>query len=102
VLHYAEIIPFVPTFVVDVTETWQQRIRAMQQFKSQFFNPDYRPKKKEKDTFVSNQDFFEWVEARARMYGYPVGARYGEPFLYRGSLGIRDLMSVLKDRKKYR
>lgn len=103
VLHYMQAIPFDPTFVVDVTDVWAQRVEAMQAFKSQFHNPDYDADEDEPETFVSNPEFFQWIEARARNYGYKVGATYGEPLLYRhGPVGVGDLVSVLKREKTYR
>ncbi len=103
VLHYMQAIPFEPTLVVDVTEVWDRRIRALQAFRSQFFNPDYEPGEGEPDTFVSNPAFFEWIEARARTYGYKIGATYGEPFLYRhGPFGVKDLMAAFENEKPYR
>lgn len=103
VLHYMQAVRFEPTFVVDVTEVWEQRIEALQAFKSQFYNPDYEPDPDEPETFVSNPEFFQWVEARARTYGYKVGATYGEPFLYRqGPVGVTDLPDVLSMDKPFR
>lgn len=103
ILHYMQAVPFTPTFVVDVTETWEQRIEALLAFRSQFFNPDYVPEKDEPETYVSNPDFFRWIEARARTYGYRVGATYGEPFLYRGGpVGVDDLMAALGREKPFR
>ena len=102
ILHYSEVLPFEPSFVVDVTETWDTRMRAMREFRSQFFNPGYKPEEDEPDTFVSNPDFFAWIEARARAYGYPIGATYGEPFQYHGSLRVPDLMALLGGDKPYR
>ena len=103
VLHYMQAIPFEPTLVVDVTEVWDQRIDALQAFKSQFFNPDYEPGEDEPETFVSNPQFFEWVKSRARTYGYKVGATNGEPFLYRqGPFGVTDLPAALSNEKEFR
>lgn len=103
VLHYMQAVPFEPTLVVDVTDVWEQRIEALQAFKSQFFNPDYEPEEDEPETFISNPEFFEWVEARARTYGYKVGATYGEPFLYRhGPFGVQDLMVTLENQQRFR
>jgi bacillithiol biosynthesis deacetylase BshB1 len=104
VLHYMQAVPFDdPTLVVDVTDVWDQRIDALQAFASQFFNPDYDAEADEPETFVSNRNFFDWVEARARTYGYKVGATFGEPFRYhRGPFGARDLMQVLGSEKAYR
>ncbi len=102
-LHYMQTIPFEPTFIVDVSEVWEQRMEAMRAFKSQFHNPDYKPDDDEPQTFISNPAFFEWIEARARNYGYMIGAKYGEPFLYhQGPIGVTDLVSVLSRKKEFK
>ena len=103
VLHYMQTVEFTPTFVVDVTEVWEERLAALRAFRSQFHHPDYRPAAGEPETFISNPGFFQWVEARARAYGYRVGATYGEPFLYRhGPVGVTDLMAVLGRERAFR
>ncbi len=102
VLHYMQVIDFEPTFVVDVSDVWEQRIEALRAFKSQFYNPEYRASEDEPETYVSNESFFKWVEARARAYGYRAGAEFGEPFLYRhGPVGVRDLVRVLSFEKLF-
>ena len=103
VLHYMQAIPFEPTFVVDVSDVWEQRIEALQAFASQFYNPEYEVSDDEPETFVSNPTFFKWVEARARTYGYRIGATYGEPLLYRhGPVGVRDLPQALSMERPFR
>lgn len=103
VLHYMQAIEFEPTFVVDVSDVWVQRIDALKAFGSQFYNPDYESEEDEPETFVSNEGFFKWIEARARAYGYRIGAEYGEPFFYRhGPVGVKDLVATLSGEKPYR
>lgn len=103
ILHYMQDVPFEPSLIVDVTDVWDRRIEALQAFKSQFFNPKYDPDSDEPETFVSNRDFFDWIEARARVYGQQIGVRYGEPFLYhRGAIGTTDLVDLLKYEKEFR
>ena len=103
VLHYMQAVPFEPTLVVDVSDVWGQRIDALQAFESQFFNPDYEAGDDEPETYVSNPDFFQWIESRARTYGYGVGATYGEPLLYHnGPFGVRDLPRALSMEKRFR
>ena len=103
VLHYMQAVSFEPTMVVDVTPVWNRRIEALQAFKSQFHNPDYEADEDEPETYVSNPQFFEWIEARARTYGYQVGATYGEPFLYRHSpVGVSDLPTALSHEQPFR
>ncbi len=103
VLHYMQAIPFTPTFSVDVSEYWDQRLRAMRAFRTQFFHPDNEPGSGEPETYVSNPAFFEWMEARAKSFGYPVGAKFAEPFLYRnGPVGVDDLMTVLSKARDFK
>ena len=57
----------------------------------------------EPETFVSNPAFFAWVEARARTYGYGIGATYGEPFLYRhGPVRVGGPRAVLARERPFR
>ena len=94
VLHYMQSIPFTPTLVVDVSEAWETRMEAFFAFGSQFLSPDATDEEGPQ-TFISNPEFVGWVEARARSFGYPIGATFGEPLLYaRGPFGTRDLMGV--------
>lgn len=103
VLHYMQWVEFKPTFVVDVTDVWEQRMAAMQAFRSQVFSERYEAEADEPETFISNPDFFNWIEARARAHGYRVGATFGEPLLYRqGPIGVQDLASVLSTEKEFR
>ena len=105
VLHYMQSIPFEPTLVVDVSGVWERRMEALLAYRTQFYTgraaDGDSPEASgggddEPETFISNPAFLEWVEARARTYGYRVGATHGEPFLYRhGPLGVTDLVRVL-------
>ena len=102
-LNYMQTTPFEPTLIVDVTETWDDRIRALKAYASQFFNTDYKAGTEEPETFISNPAFFEWIEARAQTYGHMIGAKYGEPFLYeQGPIGVSDLVSTLSNKKVFK
>ena len=102
-LEYMQTTPFEPTLIVDISDVWEQRMQAMQAFKSQFFNPNYEAKEDEPQTFISNPEFFAWIEARARNYGYMIGARYGEAFRYhQGPIGVTDLVATLSRTKMYK
>ena len=103
VLHYMQSLDFIPDFVVDVSETWEQRTRAVKAYKSQFHSEDYEPSEDEPETFVSNPAFMQFFEARAVSLGYRIGASHGEGFLYRhGPVGVTDLMQVLERGRRYR
>jgi hypothetical protein len=34
----------------------------------------------EPETFISDKKFLEFIEAKARFYGFQIGVKYGEPF----------------------
>lgn len=102
-LHYFQALDVEPTFVVDVTSVWDRRMSALLAYKSQFYVPGETASEEGPQTYISNPDFLAWVEARARVYGYRVGARYGEPFVYRhGPVGVTDLVALLSRERPFR
>ena len=82
---------FTPSFIVDVTETWETKMSAVRAYESQFHNP----KSREPETKLSNPGFLELVETRGRSYGEKIGTRYGEPFLCPAALGVKDLFDFV-------
>ncbi|WP_412060876.1 bacillithiol biosynthesis deacetylase BshB1 [Rubrivirga sp. IMCC45206] len=106
VLHYLQALDVEPTFVVDVSSVWERRMRALLAFESQFYQPggdDGNDGGDGPETYISNPRFLKWVEARARTYGYRIGADYGEPFVYRhGPVGVDDLVAVLDRERPFR
>lgn len=78
-----------PHLVVDVSETWEARQRALRAHKSQL-EPGRGP-----DTYLTDPGFAGEVEARARAWGATIGARYGEAFRLSGPLGLRDARALL-------
>ncbi len=94
-LYFAEVQLFDPSFVVDVTHEWTPRTEALKCYRSQINSPEYKSQSSEPETYISNANFFDWVEARARTYGQLIGTTYGEPFQYHGILGVSDLERFL-------
>ncbi len=79
-----------PTFIVDISDTFAQKIEAIKAYKSQFYNPDCG----EPETYISSKSFGESIEARAKYFGFQIGAAFGEPFLIKGPLPIKNLSDV--------
>ncbi len=104
ILHYMQSIAFEPTLVVDVSAFWEKRNEAVRAFRSQFHSGSSEGSSAdEPETFISNPAFMEWYDARARTYGYRIGATFGEPFLYRhGPIGTDNLVGMLKKEKPFR
>ncbi|MFN6946067.1 MAG: bacillithiol biosynthesis deacetylase BshB1 [Cytophagaceae bacterium] len=90
-LHYIQDKHLTPDLIVDVSDFWEQKLEAIKAFKSQFYNPD----SDEPDTYISSRNFLEVVEARAMEYGHYIGAKYGEGFTSRKSIGVKNLFDLL-------
>lgn len=91
VYHYIQDVYHKPHFVIDVTSVWEQRIKAMMAFSSQFYNPE----SSEPETPISTKNFYDFVEGRALEFGKPAGFRYGEGFLVSRVPGAQDLMQLI-------
>lgn len=74
--YYMQTYTFEPTFIVNITSTFEQKMKAVKAFKSQF----YDPKSKEPETFISRPDFLNYIISRAQFYGFQIAQQYGEPF----------------------
>lgn len=78
-LHFMQDRPFQPDLVFDITDTFETKKDAILAFETQFNVQDSGD---EPETYISSEEFFEGIEARARHYGHLIGAKYGEPFKY--------------------
>ncbi len=76
IFYYMQTYIFNPSFVVDISDYFETKMKAVLAFKSQFQNL----KLKEEETFISRPEFLEYVEARAKFYGFQIRKKYGEPF----------------------
>lgn len=88
--HYIQSDFMEPDFVVDVTDYFELRMKAIKAFASQFYDPD----SKEPQTFISSENFWKFLSGRAREYGQKIGATYGEGFLSERALKIDDPLSL--------
>ena len=91
VYHYIQSEFVAPDLIVDVSDYWDVKMRAIQAFTSQFYNPE----SSEPETYISSQDFLRKLEARAVDLGHSIGVKYGEGFTVRRLPGVRDLLQLL-------
>ena len=75
-----------PSFIVDVSDTFDIKMKAIMAHKSQFHNPDSN----EPDTFISSSFFMDSVVNRMKYHGLKIGTSYGEPFVVKETLRIDD------------
>jgi bacillithiol biosynthesis deacetylase BshB1 len=86
-LHYIQDRFYEPDFIIDISDVWEQRMDAIRAYKTQFFDPN----SKEPQSYLSTPEFMEALSARARLLGKRIGVKYGEGFLSKKSIGIKDL-----------
>lgn len=90
IFHYLQTHDFEPTFIVDISDVYDIRLKAMMAFKSQFYDPN----SKEPATFLSRRSFLDFVETRLKYYGHKIGAQYGEPFYSVEPAGVDDIFKL--------
>jgi N-acetylglucosamine malate deacetylase 1 len=90
-LHYIQDRFYEPDVILDVTDVWEQRMNAIRAYKTQFYDPE----SKEPQSYLSNPEFMEALSARARLLGKRVGVKYGEGFVSKKNIGIKDLDCLL-------
>jgi N-acetylglucosamine malate deacetylase 1 len=82
---------FQPSFIVDITPEYEQRVEAMYAYRSQFYDPSNR---KERETVLTSPEFLDMVRDRLEYYGDRIGVKYGEPFFSPAALRVNDLFTV--------
>lgn len=77
--YYLLNTPFDPTFIVDITGSFDKKIEVLSCYYSQF-----------ESDFPYLRDYIPHVTAKALYYGSLINVRYGEPFLVEGFLRLSD------------
>jgi bacillithiol biosynthesis deacetylase BshB1 len=83
-----ETVEIAPTFVVDVTETFDLKMKAIRAFASQFTAPA------KEEVALPFDSFQDAVELAGRRHGQRIGVRYGEGFVTREPVTVTDLLSL--------
>lgn len=76
VFYYMQTYEFEPSFIVDISDTFDLKMKAVRAYSTQFYDPE----SSEPETFISSPRFIRYVEARATVFGFQIGKDYGEPF----------------------
>ncbi|NUM79947.1 bacillithiol biosynthesis deacetylase BshB1 [bacterium] len=95
VIYYAAWFGFAPSFIVDISDTFEIKMQAMSAFASQFYDPNY--KSNESQTNISTPEFREAIQVRAQHFGSLIAKKYGEPFLTKENIGTNDPIKFLRD-----
>jgi bacillithiol biosynthesis deacetylase BshB1 len=78
-----------PTFVVDISQQFEQKFASILAYKSQFSDQEAG-----KDIFPAHAEIRARVDAMARYYGMMGGVTYGEPFLQKEVGLVDDLLAI--------
>ncbi len=89
VIYYQCRYEFEPSFIVDITDVHDQKIKSIMAYKSQFHNEDLA-EYGDDTTILSRPEFSDRITTRDKQYGNYIGVKYGEPFLIRESLKLND------------
>jgi bacillithiol biosynthesis deacetylase BshB1 len=81
----------VPSFVVDVSDFVDEKMKAIRAYKSQFFNEN----SSEPETRISERGFLQQIEVRMGYFGSLIGVNAGEPFYVREALNVDDPVKLL-------
>ncbi|MCH7399243.1 bacillithiol biosynthesis deacetylase BshB1 [Belliella sp. DSM 107340] len=90
VYHYIQNNYIQPDFVVDISDFWEIKLASIKAFKSQFYDPE----NKEPQSFISSENFIQFIDARAREFGHSINTKYGEGFTKERMLGVEDLFDL--------
>ena len=85
--HYIQANHITPDFVVDISDHWHTKIRAIMSLASQF---DIEATD-EPSTYLTTPIFLKFIEARAQELGHSIGVAYGEGFTAAQPIGVKHL-----------
>jgi bacillithiol biosynthesis deacetylase BshB1 len=81
----------VPSFIVDISDHIEGKLRAIRAHRSQFYDPDSR----DPVTRISEKNFLEQLEHRWRYVGSLIGVAAGEAYYVREALNVHDPVALL-------
>jgi bacillithiol biosynthesis deacetylase BshB1 len=78
-----------PSFVVDISRLFDQRMQALFSYTSQYGDSETAS-----DLFPSHQEITERLSSIARFYGNLIGVKYGEPYVVKEMLEVEDIVAM--------
>ncbi len=73
-----------PAFIIDISDEFEKKLEAVKSYKSQFVYSEERWK-----------DVSRTLHSDGQYFGLLIGTQYGEPFVSREKLGLRDIRDIL-------
>jgi bacillithiol biosynthesis deacetylase BshB1 len=89
VIYFLERYEVPPSFIVDISSAFEQKMRAVRAHESQFHGPNMQ-QYGATQTSISRPEFLEVIAVKNRRWGAMIGVQYGEAFVVRESVRIDD------------
>lgn len=93
-LHYIQDYYREPDIIIDITDSFDQRMKAIQAYSTQFHSAAVNAADGPQ-TYISTPEFLEAIIGRARMLGKMIGVQYAEGFNAEKKIGIRSLDALV-------
>lgn len=91
VYHFMQDRMHEPTFIVDISDTFEKKMDAIKCYKSQFHDPSSN----EPITYIATEGFLNNIKYRDSLIGKRIGVAYGEAFVCENIPGIDNLDQLL-------
>lgn len=92
VYHYIQDKQLTPDFVVDITPWFDQKMKTILAFRSQFYDEEHPGGPQ---TPISGKEFLDFMEAKARVFGRPAQVKYAEGFICARTPGVGNLFDLI-------
>jgi len=93
ILHYIQDWYHEPDLLIDISDVFEQRMKAIEAYSTQFYSS--AAGEEGVQTYISTPDFLDSVRARARMLGKRIGVKFAEGFITEKKIGIRNVDSLI-------
>jgi len=90
VYHFIQTNYIQPDVIVDVSEYWKTKMRAIKAFSSQFD----AQQGSEPLTILTTPLFLDFIESRGKELGHAIGVAYGEGFTVNRAIGVNGLWDI--------
>lgn len=92
IINYMLQYEFKPGFIVDISDYYYEKARAVAAYKSQFYNNT----DKRVMTHIASKHFFDIINSRHQCMGLKIRAEFGEPYYIENSIRVDDPIKFFK------
>lgn len=83
-----------PNFIIDISTFFERKKEIIRAYESQFFMPQSQYQN-EASTYISSALFWDNLEAKARNMGQKIGVLFGEGFISKNAIGVKNVEQLL-------